>query len=143
MNRTSIRVALIAAGIALCGGPAFAEKQATDLGKSEYETNCAVCHGADGKGKGLMEHLLRTSPPDLTVLAKNNNGVFPTARLYEVIEGIGVPSHGSREMPIWGREYQAEAAQRYHEAHGQYDAQALVRARILLLIDYIGRMQVH
>jgi cytochrome c len=37
-----------------------------DLGKREYESKCAVCHGLDGKGKGpyaeqlkkaLLEHL--------------------------------------------------------------------------------------
>lgn len=89
-----------------------------------------------------MDKLLRTSPTDLTVLTKNNQGVFPTKRLYEVIEGAAVPSHGSREMPIWGREYRVEDAQRYHEARGSYDAQALVRARILALLEYINRIQV-
>lgn len=143
MSRATIRVALLAAGISLYGGTVFAEQRPTDLGKIEYETNCAVCHGADGKGNGLMTNVLRHRPPDLTVLAKNNKGVFPTAQLYEVIEGVGVPSHGSREMPIWGMEYRAEAGERYLEGRGHYDAQALVRARILLLIDYIGRMQVH
>lgn len=142
MSSAIITTGLMAAGIALCSGTVSAQQKQVDLGKSEYEAKCAVCHGVDGKGKGLMDNLLRTSPTDLTVLAKNNQGVFPTKRLYEVIEGVGVPSHGSREMPIWGREYRAEDAQRYHEARGSYDAQALVSVRILALLEYINRLQV-
>jgi len=58
-----------------------------------------------------------------------------------VIDGQGVPSHGSRDMPIWGQTYRVDDAQRYQEARGNYDAPALVRARILLLIEYINRLQ--
>lgn len=142
MRRAHIGAVSVAVGTALYGGAACAQQRPNDLGKYEFEVNCAVCHGADGKGNGLMTNLLRKSLPDLTLLAKKNQGVVPTDRLYEVIEGIGVPSHGSREMPIWGREYRLEDGERYLEGRGSYDAQALVRARILLLIDYINRIQV-
>ena len=126
--------------LALCSGAIWAQ-QKTDLGKTEYDTNCAVCHGPTGKGDGSLRDLLRVSATDLTQLARKNQGILPVARMYEVIDGKGVPSHGSREMPIWGRTYMVEDAQRLQEARGNYDAEALVRGRILTLIEYINRLQ--
>ncbi|MCY1379982.1 hypothetical protein D9M69_677530 [compost metagenome] len=58
------------------------------------------------------------------------------------MEGAGVPSHGVRDMPIWGKEYLVEESQRLREARGSYDAPAVVRARILTLLEYISRIQV-
>lgn len=84
--------------------------------------------------------MLRKAPPDLTVLTKTNNGVFPMTRLYEVIEGANVPSHGARDMPIWGQDYRVQAAEYYIDV--PYDPEAYVRARILALLEYINRLQV-
>ena len=120
---------------------AFAQPK-VDLGKQEFDANCAICHGAGAKGSGAYGELLRRSPPDLTLLTKQNQGVFPMARLYEVVEGSNVPAHGTRDMPIWGKEFRAQDAQYYLEARGHYDSAALVRARILLLLEYINRLQI-
>lgn len=141
MGNTVYKACLIAIGVALCGATAYAQQPKTDLGKREFDVNCASCHGADGRGNGPMGELLRRSPPDLTQLAKKNQGVLPMARLYDVIEGGGVPSHGTRDMPVWGREFRAQDAEYYHEARGNYDPAALVRARILMLLEYIHRIQ--
>jgi len=84
--------------------------------------------------------LLRRTPPDLTLLSKNNQGIFPMNRLYEVIEGDKVPAHGSRDMPVWGRAYRMQDAEYYFDT--EYDSNALVRARILSLLEYISKMQV-
>ena len=84
---------------------------------------------------------LTKSPPDLTQLAKNNGGVLPMSRLYDVIDGAAVPAHGARDMPVWGREYRIEEAQRLREARRHYDEPAVVRARILTLLEYISRIQ--
>lgn len=126
--------------LVLCGGAATAQT-VNDPGKIEFVNNCAACHGVDGKGNGPLGNLLQRSPPDLTLLAKNNNGVLPMNRLYEVMAGEGVPSHGSRDMPIWGKEYLVEESQRLREARGAYDAPAVVRARILTLLEYVARIQ--
>jgi len=139
MKQVSMKVPLVAVALALCSGAVLAQQ--TDLGKLEYDTNCAVCHGPTGRGDGSLRDLLRVSATDLTQLARKNQGILPVNRMYEVIEGKGVPSHGSRDMPIWGRTFQAENADRLHEARGNYDAAALVRARILMLIEYINRLQ--
>jgi mono/diheme cytochrome c family protein len=50
-----------------------------------------------------MAAVLKTAAPDLTVLAKNHGGQFPTESVRRLIAGNEISaSHGSREMPIWG-----------------------------------------
>ena len=85
------------------GFAAAAQAEDLDIGKSEFRSSCASCHGTDAKGKGPVSDQLKIPPPDLTMLAKNNNGVFPTNAVYETIDGLKtIPAHGTREMPIWG-----------------------------------------
>jgi len=129
--------AALALGLALAGTAALAQ-QATDLGKREYDSNCASCHGSDGKGAGPFVEFLKRSPPDLTTLARRNGGVFPVARAYEVIEGAG-PGHGTRDMPIWGRDYRVQAGEYYVDV--PYDPAVYARTRMLALVDYLARMQ--
>lgn len=110
-----------------------------ELGKKQYESNCILCHGKDLRG-GAYVDVLRLTPPDLTQLSKKNGGVFPFERVYAVIDGRqAVKGHGTREMPIWGKEYQIKAAEYYGDI--DYDPEPFVRGRILSLIDYLNRMQ--
>lgn len=132
----------LALGALLCSSAVLAQQPRQDLGKREFDANCASCHGVNGKGNGPFVELLRRSPPDLTNLSKANQGVFPMDRLYQVIDGANVPSHGSRDMPIWGHDFKVQDAEYYLEARGRYDPAALVRARILTLLEYINRLQV-
>ena len=113
--------------------------QKVDFGKREFESNCASCHGTSGKGDGPLKEMLSKSPPDLTQLSKKNNGVFPMDRLYQVIEGGDVAAHGSRDMPVWGRDYRIQAGEYYMDV--PYDPEAYVRTRILALLEYISRLQ--
>lgn len=138
MNRVSVGIASTV--FALCSGAVMAQT-VSDPGKTEFVNNCAACHGVDGKGNGPLGNLLQRSPPDLTLLAKNNQGVLPMNRLYAVMAGDGVPSHGTRDMPIWGQEYLVEESQKLREARGAFDAPAVVRARILTLLEYVARIQ--
>jgi mono/diheme cytochrome c family protein len=72
-------------------------------GPELFRAHCAACHGEDAKGDGPMARALKTTVPDLTVLAKNHGGQFPTQSVRKVIAGEEIlASHGSREMPIWG-----------------------------------------
>jgi mono/diheme cytochrome c family protein len=97
-----------AAGAAAQTKPA-AEKQYEQLifsvrGPDLYRAHCAACHGPEGKGNGPVGAALKTKPADLTMLAKNNGGKFPTQRIQKFISGDdpSLLSHGTREMPVWG-----------------------------------------
>jgi mono/diheme cytochrome c family protein len=72
-------------------------------GPDLFRAHCAPCHGADAKGGGPVAPTLKSKPADLTVIAKNSGGKFPSARVLKIISGDEVlASHGSRDMPIWG-----------------------------------------
>ena len=106
------------------------------IGGVEFEQSCAICHGFNGKGKGVMSDSLTKKPADLTVLTKNNNGHFPFTEVYRVIEGspkVGI--HGSRDMPIWGDRYRKEAEK--YEA----DEYLYSRGLILELMVYLMYIQ--
>ncbi len=119
---------------------AFAQAAKVDLGKREYDLQCSICHGADAKGNGFLGASLKVVPPDLTVLAKNNGGVFPADHLMSVIDGrVEIASHGPRDMPIWGTRYAVNAAEHFFDA--PYDQEAYVRAHVLLIVDYLNRVQ--
>lgn len=138
MRKTTTVTTLL--GLVVLQGSVMAQPaQRVDIGKREFDNNCAVCHGKSGKGDGPYADLLKKSLPDLTTLAKRNGGVFPLARTYEVIDGAG-PGHGTREMPLWGQDYSVKAAEYYMDV--PYDSQAYVRARILALAEYLNRLQV-
>lgn len=73
-----------------------------DGGSRLFRTYCASCHGATARGNGPLAESLRHRPPDLTKFTARNGGVFPSERVYRIIDGRDVPSHGDRDMPVWG-----------------------------------------
>lgn len=130
-------------GAALIVGPTFAHaQQAQDIGKDEYLTSCAVCHGTSGKGGGPLEGWLKKPAADLTKIQKNNAGVFPFDRMYQIIDGRqAVAAHGTRDMPVWGAEYKYEAGWRMGVFLTQKDVDSFIRGRIIALIGYIYSLQ--
>ena len=136
-------VAVTASIIIGLASPAWG--QIFDIGQAEYQSSCATCHGIDGKGNGPMSAQLRLPPPDLTILAKKNNGVFPFSSVYEAIDGRKtILAHGTRDMPIWGSRFgltQVEQSLRhFFPMDGAY-AEYVARMRILAVIDYLNRIQ--
>ncbi len=115
---------------AIIGFCACASAQDIDIGKTQYLLSCAACHGMDAKGDGPVSKELKTPPADLTVLAKNNNGVFPYDMVYQVVDGRNstIASHGTREMPIWGYRFGPPQAFRF-------------KKRVLAVIDYLKNIQ--
>lgn len=72
-------------------------------GKLMYVNYCAQCHGVDGRGHGPVAAELKRPPIDLTVLSKNNGGIFPAKHITAFLEyGSVVPAHGTPQMPVWG-----------------------------------------
>jgi mono/diheme cytochrome c family protein len=122
----------------IAAGPLLAEQP--DIGEGEFKTHCAGCHGLDGKGNGPFVEFLKASPRSLSTLAKENNGVFPYRRVYDVIDGTSqVPGHGTRDMPVWGERYAADII----KDHGEFGTQhpRTVRCRILELVFFLSTLQ--
>lgn len=141
--RTRARaIAALAGLLALIFVPAFAaEEPIEELGKQEFVRSCAACHGESGKGDGMLADMLVVAPPDLTSLRKRHGGKFPTSWVYRIIDGRNeIRPHGTREMPIWGDRYRAEAL-RELPLPLNVGADALVHGRILSLVFYIDFIQ--
>jgi mono/diheme cytochrome c family protein len=83
-------------------GTIAVNKTTATSGMQMYINYCASCHGVDGRGNGPAAAALRIPPTDLTVLSKNNHGVFPETHIVTVLQYGEFPSHGSAEMPVWG-----------------------------------------
>ncbi len=115
---------------AIIGFSACASAQDIAEGKMQYQSSCAACHGIEAKGDGPVSKELKTRPADLTILAKNNNGVFPYETVYQIIDGRNstIASHGTREMPVWGYRFGPPQAFRF-------------KHHILAVIDYLKSIQ--
>ncbi len=73
-------------------------------GMELYGQLCASCHGMDATGNGPAAPALAMPVPDLTRLALDNGGEFPTEDVQKSIHGRGeIVAHGTVEMPVWGR----------------------------------------
>ena len=133
-------IALLSAVVFLT--PQLALADMSSLGKREYESNCASCHGQSGKGDGPLSGYLEKKPTDLTQTMKNNNGVFPFSLMTKIIDGRqAIALHGTRDMPAWGHEYNDKAVQHYQDYFKSYDSESFVKARILALTEYIYSLQ--
>ncbi len=101
-------------------------------GRDMYNAYCASCHGQDGKGNGPAAGALKVPPTDLTKISASNGGKFPSAHVYEVINGrASTAAHGSKDMPVWGPVFL-----RLSSSH---DAE--VQQRISNLTKYIESLQ--
>jgi mono/diheme cytochrome c family protein len=136
--------ALLAGLTALASAASAVEREGLiRLGQEEYMAACASCHGKDGRGGGPVAEVLRQEPTDLTQLTKEYNGQFPRENLYRVIDGRQmINPHGSRQMPVWGWRFQAEARETLQQVpHAWPDARALVIGRITAIVAYIESIQ--
>jgi mono/diheme cytochrome c family protein len=139
MNSRSLMSAISVATSMMMGATGVAHAQGAEIGKFEYLNSCAACHGTTGKGDGPVVKSLIKPPADLTRLAEDNNGVFPFARVYDVIDGrFEVATHGTRDMPVWGEVYRRSSAQGQNGALPYLSsteiAETIVRVRILALM---------
>lgn len=112
---------------------------AQDTGKQDYMKYCAGCHGSDGKGNGPDLYVLPgIKPPDLTLLSKENAGVFPTDKVEATIDGRKlIPSHKRFDMPFWGVNLQEKGKEFTPES------EAKVKKRIADIARYIETIQQH
>jgi mono/diheme cytochrome c family protein len=110
-------------------------------GKLDFRENCAQCHGKDGKGDGPVAPVLKKKPANLTLLSKNNGGVFPEKDVHDFIDGGKVAEgHGTRAMPIWGYAFMYRRASHTGVGGGPL-TEAEVKHKIDRLVDYIKTIQ--
>lgn len=110
-----------------------AGSKSVPAGSGLYSTYCVVCHGADGKGTGPLADSLKVRPADLTLLAKNNGGTYPSEMMAKIIDGReGVKGHGGGDMPVWGDAFERSAGA----------GPQAVTDRIQALVEYLSTMQV-
>jgi len=101
-------------------------------GEETFKSYCAACHGKDAKGAGPATVDLKSTPPDLTTLAKRHGGKFPADYVSNVLRnGVKAPAHGSSDMPVWGPLFAVV------DGHDE----ALVNMRISNLVHYLESLQ--
>ncbi|MDJ0951992.1 MAG: c-type cytochrome [Alphaproteobacteria bacterium] len=138
---TAVASVGLALALATAGSPAAA--QGDIIGQAEFRRQCAVCHGMDGMGQGPLAALLSVDPGDLTQLAIQNKGRFPTERIYRTIDGrYEVQAHGTRVMPVWGDRYRKEAENIEGLEGVPKVRERIVAGRILELVFYLQSIQV-
>jgi hypothetical protein len=77
---------------------------------------------------------MKVEVPDLTrIMARQ--GRFPTEQIRRIIDGrTTLPPHGTRDMPVWGREFRSAAI-------GVPPQKQPVDKLIDLLVDYVRSIQ--
>ena len=87
------------------------------------------------EGNGPAAEALKIAPPDLTRLAKQNNGKFPESHVYTVIRGDSnkPDAHGAKDMPLWGA--------LFAESSAAIPPDAEVHQRISNLTRYVESIQ--
>jgi mono/diheme cytochrome c family protein len=104
-------------------------------GQQMYREYCAACHGENAKGGGPAAGACLVKPPDLTLLAKRNEGKFPYDYFYSVLQfgrTMPTPAHGSADMPIWLPLFLSL---------GNADQEAIAQQRMHNLAHYIASLQ--
>ena len=113
-----------------------------ERGHTEYQHQCASCHGSTAKGDGPLRSFLVKPPSDLTTLAQRHGGQLPEQQLREMIDGRSMNEpgpHGSREMPVWGQRFRDDAQQ---TRMGRWKPERQVRQRLDALVAYLHSVQV-
>jgi len=141
-SRATILGVLLSTSLSTASVCAFAREEPVDeIGKQEFLRSCAACHGQSARGDGLVAELLLVKPPDLTSIRKRHDGRFPASWVYRIIDGRNaMRPHGSKEMPIWGDRYRADAL-RALPLPLNVSADAIVHGRILSLVFYLDLIQ--
>ena len=136
--------------VGFAGGKAYAQVSMGPGGiltspALDFRRYCAQCHGMNATGDGPVAPALKKKPANLTLLSKNNGGVFPEEEVRDFITGTKTSAaHGSREMPIWGDAFRLRTASQGGGAtQGSVGlTQSQVNSKIDGLVNYVKSIQV-
>lgn len=102
MPAPRVTLFLASAAAMLVAACAPEEMPEASEGRDRYMENCAVCHGADGKGNGPMAAAMDPLPADLTVIAARNGGTLPVTEILSKIDGYAQGGITGPSMPQFG-----------------------------------------
>jgi len=91
-----------AIGVAALVGCTQVSMPEPDEGAAFFAANCTSCHGFSGQGDGPLAGGLTRRPTDITLLARKNGDIFPTAEALAYIYGDPEQAHLARVMPQFG-----------------------------------------
>ncbi|WP_170475650.1 c-type cytochrome [Ruegeria arenilitoris] len=121
----------------LAAGSALAQDVSVQEGNDLYRTYCWQCHGLEATGDGPMAEMLAIRTPDLTKLAAQNDGVFPTELIARQVDGRSmVLAHGG-EMPIFGAVFETDQQTAITLPSGQKMMAGLPLASLLMYLETI------
>jgi mono/diheme cytochrome c family protein len=104
-------------------------------GKAMYLQYCSSCHGQDGRGSGSVSEFLKVKVPDLTLLKKNNKGVYPMDQVILAIDGRSkLRTHGDPKMPVWGESFT-------REVKDPKSAEATASVKVKAIAEYVATLQ--
>ena len=113
-----------------------------ELGRNEYVTACAGCHGESAMGDGPLAGLLNIETPNLTTLtAEKGAGEFPFEWVVWMVDGRNIIRAHGAEMPIWGDRYMASAKMAEAASETPEAQELMIRGRILSLVYYLESIQ--
>lgn len=103
-STSSLSRLVLVSTLGLCACVPEPEVTRTDAaqGRSLFVSQCAACHGEDGRGAGPASLGLGGPPPGLTTLSQRNDGVFPRDYVMAVIDGFNRRDHPLDAMPEFG-----------------------------------------
>jgi mono/diheme cytochrome c family protein len=121
-------------------GPLFAQEiggKATPgenyVGSDLYKVYCASCHGVSAKGDGPLAAQLRSRPPDLTLIAKRDDGKWNADKVARMVDGReSVKGHGGPDMPVWGDAFKSTSQGKDEES---------VKAKVQALVAHLASLQ--
>ena len=131
---TILSVAALVVMLAVAAGTMKGRAEETPQ-KATYLKYCSACHGAEGKGDGVVAQLMRPKPTDLTQIAKQHGGEFPTLRVMQLIDGREtVRAHGDSDMPVWGELLESPVG-------GVVGAEPSTRSIVMQITDHLRSIQ--
>jgi mono/diheme cytochrome c family protein len=133
-GRGGIVVAVIAAAVPLLL-VAQTFRPSDYSGEELFGRYCASCHGPLAHGDGPVAATLRKRVPDLTRISIRSGNQFPAQDIREIIDGRSpVLSHGTRLMPVWGREFWVDEG-------ADIEAERNAREVVERLVEYLESIQ--
>jgi hypothetical protein len=107
-----------------------------EVGRAFYASNCAACHGEDGRGGALAPDLPRPVP-DLTTIAARNGDVFDRNAVMSTIDGYYRRDDPNHPMPEFGATMEGQVVM-VETAPGVFTPTPEV---LVGLADYLQRLQ--